>query len=62
MFLSERNVLEACLTECKRQLDRFRREDNDLQADLAESDMNQMLERLRTAYRLEREHADDPPH
>lgn len=41
----ERYVIEAALIECRRRLDYFRAEKDDLNADLAESDLNLMLER-----------------
>lgn len=50
--LTETEVLEKCLSECRRRLEQFRDDRNELQADLAEADMNQMLDqwqRLRRA-------------
>jgi len=44
--------LECCLTECKRQLDHWREQGNDLRAALAEADLNDMLDRLLTLNRL----------
>lgn len=41
----ERDVLERAMTECRRRLDYFREEEDDLNGDLAEVDLNLMLER-----------------
>lgn len=41
----ELRTLEAAMTECRKRLAYFRREDDALNADLAEADLNLMLER-----------------
>lgn len=43
---SEVHVLKLSLQECKRKLDECRREGDELGADVCESDMNHMIERL----------------
>lgn len=42
----ERHVLKEALVECRRRLEQYRREGDELAADIAESDLNTMLERL----------------
>lgn len=42
----EEHVLKAALTECRRRLDAYRREGDTLAADIAEADLNTMLDRL----------------
>lgn len=46
MFLSERSILEKCLSACKGRLDQARMVGNELEEALAEADLNAMLERL----------------
>lgn len=41
----EQQTLEAAMSECRRRLSYFRAENDDLNADLAEADLNLMLER-----------------
>lgn len=42
----ERHVLQAALVECRRLLAQYRREGDLLAADIAEADLNTMLDRL----------------
>lgn len=44
-------MYETCLAECKRRLDNFRAMGDDIQAALAEADMDRMLEELHRIYR-----------
>lgn len=50
-LVTEQTVLERALAKCKERLDLFRREGMELQAALAEADMNSTLERLQDFYR-----------
>ena len=54
MLVDEKKVLEASLQECEKRLQRYRKEGNELQADLAEADMNKMLEVLGELYEREK--------
>lgn len=42
---TERQILEAAMSECRRRLAYLRDEGDDIAADLAEADLNAMLER-----------------
>jgi hypothetical protein len=44
--IPESEVLKTALTECQQRLNRFREMENWLEADLAEADLNAMLEKL----------------
>lgn len=46
-IVTERHALERVLVKCKERLDLFRREGMELQAALAEADLNAALDRLR---------------
>lgn len=49
--MNEIEALEACVTECRKRLENYRNENDELQIDLTEADLNAMLERLGELYR-----------